>query len=160
MEGCYLGAVIAIDPGKCAGWARFDDATKRLVACGLYQWREKDALPPRDGVTIVELPRVYPAGRQPVPPNDLITLAYRAGLLARAVAQDGCIETVYPHEWKKQVPDEILYSRILRELEESERKVIEAAGCAKSTKHNMLDAVGIGLVKVGRALPGIARIGQ
>lgn len=110
-------------------------------------------------MTVVEIPRVYPIGRQPVPPNDLITLAYRAGVLANRVAAGGVVETIYPHEWKRQVPDHVLYARIERELDAEEASLAEGAGCAKSTKHNMLDAIGIGLVRLNRVLPGIARTG-
>jgi len=167
--------LIAIDPGSCSGWAMF--CAGALSSCGVYKWRNDEELPTvaltpgAPGVVVVELPKVYPGEKRQVPANDLIQLAYRAGMLSQFVgggAKPGLvtsggksqkINVVFPYEWKRQVPDSILYARIDRVLRPEERAVAEAAECAKSYRHNMLDAIGIGLVFLGRSLPGFVGSG-
>lgn len=93
--------------------------------------------------TVVEIPIVYLGSKSKVNPNDLIRLTYRAGALGGFGA-----ETITPVSWKGNVPDDILYKRILSKLTDTEKQAIPNRG--KSVLHNTLDAIGIGLKKLGR----------
>jgi hypothetical protein len=152
--------VVAIDPGRDAGLAVLVDG--RLVAARLLDGRAPDAglddlgLLAGEVEVLVELPTYYPHGRSPAPANDLIRLAYRAGRLAQAVLaalgpRTVKVVEIAPATWKAQVPVEVLETRILGRLEPDERALaLEAAGRQQSKTHNVLDAVGMGLHRVGR----------
>lgn len=88
-----------------------------------------------------EIPQVYTQHKLKGDPNDLITLAMNVGAF---VAAFGAEVTEYrPHEWKKQVPKEILTKRTQARLSIEELSRIDKA--PKSLMHNVYDAVGIGL---------------
>ena len=91
---------------------------------------------------VIELPRVYPGARKN-DPNDLVDLACVAGALGNEFT-----EYVYPRTWKGQVPKVVMGKRIMSRLSEGEKWNIEK--CPESLKHNVLDAIGIGLWKLGR----------
>ncbi len=141
--------MICIDPGvKACGmasffgsqlqWARYvpvDDLGNALVV---------------DDHLIIEMPRVYPgSGQQKGDLNDLLNLAAVVGRCEALIGYPGAptIQRVFPSEWKGQVPKGIMTARIMSRLTSMERKTIEGAG-AKT--HNIIDAVGIGLWKLGR----------
>jgi hypothetical protein len=119
--------ILGIDPGNHPGWALVND-TGVLIACGA-----KDFPPPYAGIAVVviELPMIYP--RSPVPPNDIVKLAYTAGLLASRYTN---VRTVSPVTWKKSVPKNVMTRRILASLSPEERQI---AG----NDHNVIDAIGI-----------------
>jgi hypothetical protein len=147
--------LLTIDPGACTGAAYFRQGRLVWVACVKF---EKFHSVFEGHHLLIEIPRVYPSGRQPVDPNDLITLAVRAGrLIEMSRGQLGTFETCFPSDWKAQVPDDILYKRLESVLSSEERVVVDAYKCAKHTKHNMLDAIGIGLWKLGRVGAGMKR---
>lgn len=137
-----MGILLAVDPGADAGWAFFDDG--RLIGCGLGTPRQD-----RPDRVVIEKPMIYPGGRQEVPPNDLITLAVRAGEVGGAFRALGAVvDYVLPRTWKNgPIPKDVMHKRILRRLDDAERALIDVAGrgMAPSKRHNMLDAVGIGL---------------
>ncbi len=140
--------LLAIDPGADAGWARFDTAGQ-LAACGLGA--------PGPGSTsrvIVERPMIYPGGRQKARPADVIKLATRAGEAAGQYARAVGVEPEYvePHAWKGSVDKNIHHARIWAKLTPIEQEIVSASarGVAPSKRHNILDAVGIGLFVVGR----------
>ena len=94
---------------------------------------------------IVEFPRIYPsAAQQKGDLNDLLDLAAVGG----AIASRRVTETVFPSDWKGNVPKEVMTERIRRALTDEERARIEK--CPASLMHNVLDAVGIGLHKLNR----------
>jgi hypothetical protein len=130
---------VSIDPGLQTGWAAWCGG--KLLACGLGD-------PPLARLRCaIELPQVYP--RSPVPPNDLITLAYQAGRYVGRYAGGVEITTVYPHQWKGQLPKAVCAARVRAALlpKRGEPAVLEGAlaSVATSRQHNVLDAVGIGL---------------
>jgi hypothetical protein len=155
--------LLTIDPGACTGAAYFRQGRLVWVMCKRFEQIWNDELRQFDleyagQHLLIEIPRVYPSGRQPVDPNDLITLAVRAGrLIEMSRGQLGTFETCFPSDWKAQVPDDILYKRLESVLSSEERVVVDAYKCAKHTKHNMLDAIGIGLWKLGRVGAGMKR---
>lgn len=117
--------ILGIDPGANPGWALLQ-TTGELVTCGAKNF-------PKDVgfLVVIEHPFIYP--RSPVPPNDIVTLAYRAGLLA---AKYSNVRTVYPVTWKGSVPKGVMTRRILAGLTPSERTIAGA-------DHNVIDAIGI-----------------
>lgn len=96
---------------------------------------------------VVELPQVYVGARQKGDQNDLIQLAAVVGALCMAF--EGVPQRVYlPAEWKRQVPKNIMNERALARLEPPEAENITSR--RKSLRHNVLDAVAIGLKFHGR----------
>lgn len=116
-------------------------AAHQSLACAVYQWgRFHDLL-------AIEHPRVYPgSAQQKGDLNDLLDLVGVGGAIAAYFAKT--TETVFPADWKGQVPKAMMTERISRSITPEERKTIEK--CPASLMHNVLDAVGIGLWKLGR----------
>lgn len=148
------------DPGgACAGWAVFDGS--QLVACGLSRTKEKDwgnrarahrktvriallGLTTQDVPVLSEMMWHRPKkGKKKgfIPPQDLV----HANLVAGHVGTDW----VYPHTWKGMVPKEEHQPKILAALAPEELALVEAV-MPPYLRHNMIDAVGIGLYDVGR----------
>jgi len=151
--------VLAIDPGKIAGWAIFRGG--KLQAAGVLkeymitqEFRQTCLLHEFDEI-VIEIPQVYPQKRQPGNPNHLIKMAFDVGEFAgRLIGMfwtlslarfEPEIVLVKPHEWKGSVPKDIHNQRICGSLSEHESAIIDAAGVAKTHRHNMIDAVGLGL---------------
>lgn len=173
--------ILAVDPGLDTGFALFDPegeahvvpkglATapshrKRghgaLIECGV---RSKKCPLPAPAADIVEVfgerPRIYPNSK--VPPSDIITLAIRAGEAIGpyrypADGSTGSKVTYYePSEWKGSVAKNVHHSRLWGHLGPAERALVAevAAGMAPSKRHNMMDAIGIGLFALGRTRCG------
>lgn len=135
-------------------------AAHALMAANLRLWVHEAA-----GSTtwfdtfVVELPRIYPhAAQQKGDSNDLLDVA-AVGAAFMGIsyfdlksADDASIllqhmVSVFPAEWKGQVPKDVMNRRVLAKLTEEERGLVGDAG-AKT--HNTLDAVGIGLHYLGR----------
>ena len=96
---------------------------------------------------IIELPRIYPhAAQQKGDPNDLIDVACVGAAIA-AMFGGVPTETVFPSDWKGQVPKEIMTERIKSKLSHTEMALVELVG---AKDHNTFDAVGIGLHHLGR----------
>lgn len=94
---------------------------------------------------IVEHPRVYFA-KGKGDPNDLFALAALGGGLACLTTAK--VTSVYPADWKGQVPKEVMTARIRNKLTPEELACVKLAG--KTKDHNTFDAVGIFLWKEGR----------
>lgn len=139
--------LLAIDPGdRATGWAVYD-AEKSLIGCGLG-----DPHAERADLIVIELPQVYP--QQQVPPNDLIALAFLAGRYAGvgmgSTKGPAEVYTVLPHEWKGNLPKDLCAIRVRAALMPAERNVVDACELPEKQRHNMLDAIGIGLFTLGR----------
>jgi len=147
---------IAIDPGKRSiAWALFKGS--RLTRCGftrhagrdfgrglrdmLYQVRE-DCGEYRSIKTVVEMPRIYPKGRDK-DPNDIVDLAAVAG----GCAILGPLQFIHPRRWKGNVPKDVQNKRVNKHLDEAELGVLTEciAPIPRSLQHNVLDAVGLGI---------------
>lgn len=95
---------------------------------------------------VLEVPQVYQmTGKGD--PNDLIHLAGIVGGIA-AIANRPTV-TLRPREWKKQVKKEVMLARIENRLSPDERKCINR-GMPANLRHNVIDAIGIGLYVCGR----------
>jgi hypothetical protein len=139
--------LLAIDPGKCAGWALF--WTGWLWQCGTTNVAQ-DILP-WNVITeaVCELPQVYRAAQSKGDPNDLIKVAVGVGRWQeRAESRNIPWKTYLPNEWKGQAPKDVHHNRAMRQLSEEESRRIP--DMAVSLRHNMMDAVALGLFHLGR----------
>jgi hypothetical protein len=158
-------STLALDPGlRGCGVAVFSDAGV-LVECEYVRSGSKDAdlegalwmaraveqaFPPPYKHLAVEWPQVYAGSKQKGDANDLIALA--AVVAAVCTRYSTSIVTRYkPRDWKGQVPKEVIQARILGSLgvagrlSPDEMLVYANCDCSKSLRHNILDAIGIGL---------------
>ncbi len=146
--------LLAIDPGADTGWALFDSC-RRLHACGLG---DPDPVP-MGGLdrVLIECPKLRPRGEKN--PNAILLVARNAGEWGGKYAE--CTEKVEyltPNEWKGSTPKDISNARTWAKLDDKEKAIVDAAfkahpgrdGMAPSKRHNVLDALGIGLHGVGR----------
>lgn len=131
---------LSVDPGIDTGWALWSWPEVVLVGAGVGR-------PPVERACrlAIEKPQVYP--RSPVPPNDLITLALKAGRYIGAFESPGLeAVTVLPHEWKGNLPKDICEARVRKHLSVGELALVATgAGVPMSLQNNMWDAIGIGL---------------
>jgi hypothetical protein len=139
--------LLAIDPGEFTGWAVYENRT--LVACG-------HGAPPASLVPdemIIERPHEH---RTKARVKDIITLAIRAGEWAGKYfgpMDRSHVRYVEPNTWKGGSLDKgVCHSRMWPRLRPEEQRVVSLAGSgiAEGKRHNMLDAVGIGLHASGR----------
>jgi hypothetical protein len=86
-------------------------------------------------------------GGKKVDPDDILQIQGVVGALS---ALYNNVETLYPYQWKGQLPKEVGYNRVRSKLSEEELAILDAAKCAESKRHNIGDAVGIFLNTVGR----------
>ncbi len=140
--------LLAIDPGADTGWALFDSA-RRLKACGLGT---PDPVPMGSlDAVLIECPRLRPKGEKN--PNAILLLARNAGEWGGRY-ESYCEKVAYltPNEWKGSTPKDIQHARDSSKLDAIEQLIVAKAGkgMAPSKRHNMLDAIGIGLHGVGR----------
>jgi Holliday junction resolvasome RuvABC endonuclease subunit len=91
----------------------------------------------------IEYPQVYPQrSNQKGDPNDLIKLGSCVGAIAMALSHVK-VSLYLPHEWKGNLPKEIVTLRVKKRLTTAEYENISMP--AKSLAHNVFEAVGIGL---------------
>lgn len=165
---------VAVDPGlACTGWARFRDG--RLEACGAVRLKPEGkgmvgtaariACAVVDGgkagllPVVVEMPQIYERRKSKGNPNHLLPLAAIAGAVSLRSPK---AVSVTPHDWKGTIPkaDRIADYIIHRRNE----KALDDAGCEAyrkglvtipaSLRHNIADAVGIGLYAIRARLFG------
>jgi hypothetical protein len=135
--------LLAIDPGLATGWAVFE--SNALTACGTIKPALWDSLSvPYGGLVIIEEPTIYPHSK--TNPAHIMALQLKVGdLRGRFTRMGYVVELVQPRSWKGQVPKEIHAGRTLKKLSAEERMRIPT----KHT-HDTLDAVGLGLWRIGR----------
>ena len=143
--------VLAFDPGLCTGVAYIG---KDRIECGILEdetWGHWFQLANGSAAVVyVERPVIYPTPRTKVNPNDLITLALRAGELAGHCEQTP-VRYVTPAEWKRQLPKDICNARVRNMLTNAELDQIKNVfELPQSKRHNALDALGIALWAKGR----------
>ena len=102
---------------------------------------------------IIERPQIYRTSKNP---NDLGELALAAGEFggyARAFARNPEVGYIYPAAWKGQLEKDESARRVIDLLSHDEINRIPKLG--KTDSHNVYDAIGIGLVYLGRARRGV-----
>lgn len=140
---------IGIDPGICAGFAVLQDG--KLKQCGIL---DEDTWPKLEKLDLsmlyIERPVIYPGPRQKARPNDIITLALRAG---ETVGRLG-VKHLYvtPQDWKRNLSKEVCHQRLITLMTNPEWEIArkELAEIADSKQHNLLDAIGIAFYGSGR----------
>lgn len=138
---CWTSSGVLASAFLVRGRDWFDTATK--VGEQVYLRFASDG--PVD--VVVERPQVYVQSKQKGDPNDLITVALMAGAAASNIAQ-GRVTACLPREWKGSVPKDAMVERIRRRLTPEEYARVDLP--ARSLRHNVFDAVGIGLHQLGR----------
>jgi hypothetical protein len=140
--------LLAIDPGRQAGWALFK--SRKLAGAGVWQ---SNIVPKGKGLldlVVVEAPRWYPREHR-IDVNDLLDLSIAVGKIEGMMEERGVpVEIVYPRTWKGSVPKEIHNRRVLAALTPQELGLLPKRPRARDFDHNVIDAVGIGLWKLGR----------
>jgi hypothetical protein len=136
--------LLAIDSGKNLGWALFLP-TGQLHSCGLRTLPSE--LPALTRI-IIERPH---AGRTRARARDILTLAIRAGEAGGVLRYLTGVEPEYiePQRWKGQLPKKRCNAIVEAKLSEQEKRLLNNIKPV-SAKHNVLDAIGIGLFSVGR----------
>jgi hypothetical protein len=169
-----VGSLLAIDPGKKAlGWSAW--AAGELLSAGIarlprgFRLQGEASL----GAQAVELASQVPTGaeeavvermvqyptrgrrdsvqRQDALANDLLDLQAIGGIVAARCVTGG-IYFATPHEWKGELPKEVVILRVRNLLSEGEAKTLEGAleDIPASLRHNALEAVGLGLWRLKR----------
>jgi len=156
--------LINIDPGvKAAGVAVFEDGelssawlargkhwqdTARNAYADLRDMFPLEVIGPETTELVIERMQIYPPGRGIGDQNDLVTVAFMSACLAGYL--DICPTEYYPAVWKGQTPKKVMNDRVLERLSEGERSRIYIKKGESSLKHNVIDAVGIGLYHLKR----------
>lgn len=146
-----MRTLLSIDPGMCTGWAFF--RAGMLERCGVTTVDAPLcpalALIPHCSDLVVEWPQVYRPGQSKGDPNDLIKVAVEVGRwIERADLAGAATSTPTPNEWKGQVPKGVHHARAKGCLTPSELGTLPIL--PESKAHNMLDAVALGLWRLGR----------
>lgn len=168
--------LLAIDPGVDTGWALFL-SSGRLIDCGLGHPGQSQHFRTRDlARVVIEHPMIYPRGQTP-DPNAIVRLAVNAGEWGGRFGPFADVTYVFPNRWKGSVPKDIHQARVWAKLSEEEKTVVDLSirarrrvspgrppntpeppqilplrtKIAPSKRHNMLDAIGLGLYTLGRA---------
>lgn len=145
-----MTGLLAIDPGRTTGWASFRGGA--LVVAGTSTGASAGLVSlPGVGAwgVLIEMPRWYPHDHKDV--NDLLDLSVRVGELKHHYEGLGhSVELVWPRTWKGNAPKEITNRRTVEALTLEEVALLPRRPRAKTHDHNLLDAVGLGLWKLGR----------
>jgi hypothetical protein len=160
--------IIAFDCGLAyVGGAMFEYSTKKMVEC-YYIDTGIDARDSAEQTAdlvgkiheifknyvenahiIVEYPEQY--AQTPAPRSSVQGLACTGGGIVSLLKRpSNKVEFVLPKVWKKQVPKDIMLDRIVARLDPTEKALLENKAYAKYKKHNVIDAIGLGLYKLER----------
>lgn len=144
MESPKLSNFDAVDPGKNEMYvANFYNGCLNYIGVSLPQGTKHDF-----GNLVIEKMRVYQGSKQKGNPNDLIDVAFSAGVFSKQYMN---VLQVEPRVWKGgPVPKKIMLKRIKYVLMSEETNLVERYQTAESERHNLWDAVGIGLWAAGR----------
>jgi hypothetical protein len=137
--------LVAIDPGvrRCGislweegklrnAWLTKERDTWSEVAGDVGAWT---------GKAVIEFPQFY--SRRALgkgDPNDLLNLAAVVGAITTHYLYPVIVR---PREWKGQAPKDVTEARVRKELSKVEMARVDLP--AKSLRHNVFDAIGIGL---------------
>lgn len=147
----------AIDPGKKhSAVAVFLDG--ELVGAWFASGDTVNMAAERLGRVVMEQPVAYNGPRREnVDPNDLIEITAAGMAVAARLCRPGeKIQTIQPQAWKGQVPKPVTKKRIEGKLTLGERmRLGKCLQEARGERHNVWDAVGIGLHALKRAGRGM-----
>lgn len=152
--------LLAIDPGKkFLAYAIFEDG--RLVEVDGIEAEKLSHLAMRISFKfrpmaedfdelVVEFPQVYRQTQQKGDPNDLLFLSMVSGFVIQELFLTPQIDLPSPKIWKGTVPKSIHNERILSQLDEAESALFDQTKVPTGKRHNLIDAVGIGLWKLNK----------
>jgi hypothetical protein len=153
-----MNSLVSIDPAKrSVGWASFEDG--ELVNCGLVRadrllrlCSELERLlgNERPDLAIVEIPQVYVQRKQRGDPNDLVHVAIVAGVVIHLLRHSEEVKLVRPRTWKGTRPKAVCNDLTLSRLNDTERSILDGVDVPASLRHNVIDAVGLGLWELKR----------
>jgi len=146
MTHTYL---LSIDPGVTTGTAYFING--ELHRAFAIPFEKLMTEPPQAffNEVILEFPKWRPHSGAEI--DDLLGLAHKAGRIEQFCLERGMVvDRVWPHVWKGSVPKPIHNQRVLRTLSSDELARVPLRPRAKTPDHNCIDAIGIGLWKLGR----------
>jgi hypothetical protein len=135
-------------PRECAAMARGVDRWLSSVWNGIGGFACHDLI---DTIAL-EWPQVYRQGQLKGDPGDLLPLAGVDAAIA-ALAPSVQIKHYLPREWKGQLPKGAVFEgRVMDRLSTSELAILNETlrGLTPSLHHNVWDAVGLGLFRLGR----------
>lgn len=161
-----MTTLLAIDPGKTAhGWALFEDGL--LKDCGLVRHRDSVALARlldkelKDkywvsgfDTLVIEDQEIYRRpGKGNKNPNDMLAVAFSSGCVAQQFSHLPLTRPL-PRVWTKGQKKEIRHARLLDPLRspmsDDELAMVLAFKAPKTLKHNVIDAVALGLYALKR----------
>jgi len=155
--------LLSIDPGTtCCGWAYWRN--RELSACGLSRTKATTVearIRDHDfrlhwgtsiDVLVIEKPEVYQQRFWKGDPRDLIDLAMVVGGIVAQFPDVRSVKTVFPKDWKGQLPKDVSERRTLSKLSETEKQIVKdphvlgsPTTAPQGLLNNMFDALGIGL---------------
>jgi hypothetical protein len=98
---------------------------------------------------VIECPVIYPKSK--APPQDIMHLYGAVIAIAQVCNQYFVrVDFVEPRAWKGNVPKEIFGKRIVSKLLPKELKAAQLDKFPKTKRHDVVDAIGIGLWSSGR----------
>lgn len=148
--------LLAVDPSlRATGYAYFRNGALARVGLKCTKLADRaeaaawigrefavEFLRPVD-VLVIEVPQVYQARFLKGDPNDLVSIALVAGNILQVPAT--VRRVISPHQWKGNVPKDVTKNRVLLNLSATERELIQDHPAPEGLKHNIYDAIGIGL---------------
>jgi hypothetical protein len=151
--------LIAIDPGtRELGAAHFSRTLLTKVELIRAKGAEEMITAVRAKCTawwadklVIERPQVY-GYEGKADPNDLALVTLIVGTVVGAVQQYDDLRLPYPAVWKGQVPKDIMEQRMWSILGEAETRALRQSveDVPPSVRHNVYDAVQLGLWALGR----------
>jgi len=133
--------------GNVGGWAFWKDET--LQSCGIYANLIDLTFLGLAQLCVSEKPKYRGRGSN-VDPQDMIDLAWDGALAAAYCGR--VVLAVEPNEWKGQLPKHVVETRVRKRLDETETQTLLTGltDVRASWQHNVIEAVGLGLWKLGR----------
>lgn len=143
--------LLCFDLAKSSGWATFVEG--RLVQAGYgtfdFLARQRHWADEEYPGTLVLIETPHHAWRATT--EDVIKLGIMVGKIEERYERRGCrVERVKPVEWKGSVDADVMTARILKRLTLEELKLVPVRPRAADYEHNAVDAIGLGLWKLGR----------
>lgn len=134
-----MNKLLAIDPGKCCGYAAFFCGELQYAAQGngytlidVIRWAD---------VIVFEHPEIYRSRYMKGDPNDLFPLVKQIGWMQGKARAGTEFFEYLPKAWKGQVPKPVIAARAAKVLGHEPIPL---------SQHNAWDAIGLGLFHMGR----------
>ncbi len=138
--------LLAVDPGvHVCGVARSEEG--KLHDAWLHDTAGRPIPYFLGAKCVVEVPQVYAHGKAKARSKDLVDLSIAAG---RVTALYSDVRHFRPAAWKGQQPKAAQHRKMLKVLSAYELSVIDAIDCKRNLRHNVLDAVCLLMVRLGR----------